>query len=611
MKPVPVAAQRGFTLLELSIVLVLIGVILAGALVTFTGSLQASQYNATVTKMDDIEKALLNYAIANNRIPCPTDLTLTTASVNYGMEAGASAGGTATGECVTGMTPAANSKSVSGAEEGGVPTRALQLTDDYMYDGWGRKFRYAVDPTMTKASALPYPAGGLCSASTTAITVNDASGAARTTAGIYALISHGANGHGAYTSNGVVLNAGSVNANEQTNCHCTSGAAAGTYTPTYIETVPTQDPANALDNFDDIVTFKEGWQMQALNYPLAAKLTCQMLAVASDTTPYIFLYQFSGGVLTNLPAPSPAPTVTPGTSGFRSLEFTKDNSHLVMSPWPGYDYTGWVYPVSSAGFGTPTTFSDTTYGVGAKLSPDSAYYAFDGWYLDLYSTTGGTFTQVYTTNPSTPPGAGGSPSEGLTWSPDGSKLYVSGYNGGGGNTLMVYTHSGNSLSFSYGVDYTAAYGMWGSAYLENLGIDPTGTYLAHAIQNQIFVLSNLSSNPPTLLATLSAMSFAPPVWSPDGTMLAIADYYNGLMAWSFNGSSFTAATISGSACLSGGTGTANFVSWSKDGKYLAVSAANSSVPLCLYSRSGSTLTNLNIATPTGFAGNAYGVAFSK
>jgi prepilin-type N-terminal cleavage/methylation domain-containing protein len=271
--------NHGFTLLELSVVLVLIGIIIGGGLMTFTASVQATQFNKTVERMDAIEKALLNYAIANNRIPCPTDLTLTaTGSANYGVEAGAGSGsspGTATGACTgASMLPKATFVAASGTAEGGVPTRALQLPDDFMYDGWGRKFRYAVDPTYTKTAALPAPASSPCNVSSTSpITVNDATGAARTTAGMYALISHGANGHGAYTSNGVTLNAGSSSANELTNCHCTSaGVYSGSYTPTYIEKAPQYDSGEtgiAAYYFDDIVTFKEPWQMQAQNYPLS------------------------------------------------------------------------------------------------------------------------------------------------------------------------------------------------------------------------------------------------------------------------------------------------------------------------------------------------------
>jgi prepilin-type N-terminal cleavage/methylation domain-containing protein len=301
----PAYTEGGFTLLELSIVLVLIGVIIGGGLMTFTASVQATQFNKTVERMDNIEKALLNFAVANNRIPCPADLTLTaTGSANYGLEAGAGSGsaiGVATGACTgTGMLPKTNFIAASGTAEGGVPTRALQLPDDYMYDGWGRKFRYAADPAYTKTAALPVTASNPCavvSVSASAITVNDATGAARTTAGIYAIISHGANGHGAYTSNGVTLNAGSSSANELTNCHCTgAGVYTGSYTPTYVEKAPAYDSGEAgvaAYYFDDIVTFKEPWQMQAQNFPLTAS-TAQCVYVPDQGNNRVQVFSTSG-----------------------------------------------------------------------------------------------------------------------------------------------------------------------------------------------------------------------------------------------------------------------------------------------------------------------------
>jgi len=371
------SSRAGFTLLELSVVLVIIATILGMGLVTFTANLKASQYNDTVTRIDEIEKALLNYAITNNRIPCPANLTLTTASANYGLEAGASAGGTGTGECVTGMTPAANFKSASGAEEGGVPTRALQLPDDYIYDGWGHKFRYAVDPSQTKTAAPPAAVYSICGLSSTGITVNDASGAARTTAAAYAIISHGANGHGAYTSNGVMLNAGSVNASELVNCHCNSSAVATTYTPTYVEMTPTQDPANALDNFDDIVTFKEPWQFQTANYPLS-QTVAQCVYVTDRTNSRVQIFNSSGTYV----------------SQFGSLG--SGNGQLDLPIGTAIDSSGNVWVVDSYNkrlqqFTANGTYSSLfgAYGAGNGQFYAPTYLAIDGsgniWVTDGYN----------------------------------------------------------------------------------------------------------------------------------------------------------------------------------------------------------------------------------
>ena len=266
--------RHGFTLLELSVVLVLIALVLAGGLVTLTANVQTSQFNTTVAKMDVIEKALLDYSTSFSRLPCPSNLTLTASDANYGIEAANQ------GTC-TGGTPAANNIAVSGTAEGGVPTRTLQLSDDYMYDGWGRRIRYAVDKANTTTSSLP--ATSVCTVTTTpntaAITVKDAVGGTRTSSAAYALISHGVNGHGAYSSNGAMVNAGSLNTDELTNCHCTSAGVAGTYTPTYIQKYPVQNSASALNNFDDIVTYKDAWQLQSANAPLVAAVCNQVIAI--------------------------------------------------------------------------------------------------------------------------------------------------------------------------------------------------------------------------------------------------------------------------------------------------------------------------------------------
>lgn len=276
---------RGFTLLELAVVLTLIGIITGDALLVLTASVQSTQFNVTVARMDAIDKAILNFAKINNRIPCPGDLaqnsgaTATTANNQYGVESAN------LGSC-TGGTPHATSTTTAGTAEGSVPTRTLQLPDDYMYDGWGHRIRYAVDPVYTASYssptiAYPLPASVICNPSQspnpTAITVLDAGGANRTNSAAYVLVSHGANGHGAYTNSyassaGGLLNSGSTNYNEvHYNCHCSlagSVVVPTSYYATYVAQAPTQTTSGtSTTNFDDIVTFKDPWQIQDKNFP--------------------------------------------------------------------------------------------------------------------------------------------------------------------------------------------------------------------------------------------------------------------------------------------------------------------------------------------------------
>ena len=143
------------------------------------------------------------------------------------------------------------------AVEGMVPTKALRLPDDYAFDGWGRRIMYALDKRFTAASAFTtIPATD----TTARITINDASGHPKTTRAGYALISFGPNGHGAYPRNGgsTRLTAGSVNADELTNCGCLSNGTTngGGLTGTFVQKTAAQDNTpNPLNNFDDVVAF--------------------------------------------------------------------------------------------------------------------------------------------------------------------------------------------------------------------------------------------------------------------------------------------------------------------------------------------------------------------
>jgi prepilin-type N-terminal cleavage/methylation domain-containing protein len=247
--------KRGFTLLELAIVMLIISVILASGFVVFSASLTKKQYEATQAKIKVIENAINDYSVAFSRIPCPASLTLTASDANYGVEAANK------GTC-TGGTPTANYTSSSGVAEGAVPVRELKLPDNFMFDAWGNRFRYGVDPNYTSDTSLPTAVGGICQPSNKAISIT---GAATSTAAAYVIISHGKNGHGGFSQSGTVKNSNSTNTNEQTNCHCNASATATTNNAIYTQRSVSLSTTTASDNFDDIVVFKEAWQLRNSN----------------------------------------------------------------------------------------------------------------------------------------------------------------------------------------------------------------------------------------------------------------------------------------------------------------------------------------------------------
>jgi hypothetical protein len=84
--------------------------------------------------------------------------------------------------------------------------------------------------------------------------VADGNGTTITSIALYVLISHGPNGHGAYSRYGTSrINAGSTNAYELQNCGCNAAAIYTNYSP-FVQGPYKTNPTTG-DTFDDIVVY--------------------------------------------------------------------------------------------------------------------------------------------------------------------------------------------------------------------------------------------------------------------------------------------------------------------------------------------------------------------
>lgn len=263
-------SQAGFTLIELAIVLVVIGLLIGMFSHVGVGYLESKQREATQMKLDAVEEALVRFVAATRRLPCPADATA--AAANQGVEAMAGGGGSCTGS----------------QNDGIVPWRTLGLARQAAVDGWDNFFTYRVydgglrslvgagemDMSVCNPSETPSVSGpgiddcgiGVAPADyleDRGLLVKEAVGAAPITndptsnnrgvipptGAAYVLISHGRNGLGAYTQGGV-LRAAPTSADEQQNANnadIVQGVAdsANSYVDTAIrEVVPV---------FDDLV----------------------------------------------------------------------------------------------------------------------------------------------------------------------------------------------------------------------------------------------------------------------------------------------------------------------------------------------------------------------
>lgn len=130
--------NTGFTLLELSVVILISALLL---IVSFEGSkfiLIRNQLQATEKKLDAIEKAIEIYVRANGHLPCPARMD--------------NSDGTEVSECynINSTNESTGIHHINQVINGGIPFKALNLSYDYAYDSWGNKFTYSVYQPATR-----------------------------------------------------------------------------------------------------------------------------------------------------------------------------------------------------------------------------------------------------------------------------------------------------------------------------------------------------------------------------------------------------------------------------------------------------------------------------
>ncbi len=270
--------SKGFSLVELAVALAIIALLLAGALIPFSTQIEVRNVADTQRAMESVREAIIGFAQATGRLPCPA---------NGSTPAGAAGAGTE----VKPFLPCSFAFGV-------VPWTTLGVPET---DAWGRRFSYGVSPAFADMSSTttwsttptttptspanqnplctptPTPTApttfALCSLGDIAVFTRGGTTTAAvplSTAIPAVIISHGKNGAGAWQTNGIRLTpipgGNDEAANVNGNMTATPAVALGYLSRAFYSRTPTPAASGCVDpipggpastaplcEFDDIV----------------------------------------------------------------------------------------------------------------------------------------------------------------------------------------------------------------------------------------------------------------------------------------------------------------------------------------------------------------------
>lgn len=202
MRP-PKLASAGFSLVELAVVLVIVGLLASGLMFSLGTQRESATTQEVQRQLENIREAVIGFALANGRLPCPALSTLANTDSNAGRE-----------NCTL--------------QHGVVPWATLGLTES---DPWGNRLTYYAHSLFTAS----VPAGALASFTLNTqgnAAIKDAAGAGYDTASALpaVIVSHGARPSGAWLPNGNQIAGASGDEAENANANTTFVAHAPTPT---------------------------------------------------------------------------------------------------------------------------------------------------------------------------------------------------------------------------------------------------------------------------------------------------------------------------------------------------------------------------------------------
>jgi prepilin-type N-terminal cleavage/methylation domain-containing protein len=198
--------QKGYTLVELAISTSILAMLAVGGLSVMGKKNEADNIKETYEKLEKIQATIKAFIIENNFVPCPSAPLVQNSSQLFGYSVryntttntcNNDAANDGTGDTDINISGGLTAADILTNNTGVVPVRTLGLPDDYMYDGWDRKFTYRIADSAGAMSDFNLDSfrGDIAIVDRRGINKTDINNLPPNNKGaIYVIISHGSNG---------------------------------------------------------------------------------------------------------------------------------------------------------------------------------------------------------------------------------------------------------------------------------------------------------------------------------------------------------------------------------------------------------------------------------
>jgi prepilin-type N-terminal cleavage/methylation domain-containing protein len=143
----PRADERGFSLIELAVVMAIVAFLLGSLMYTLSAQVEQRNFEDTRRRLEQARELILSFAIINGRLPCPARSVATASPATTAGEEVRDASGNCTGDSLTDYYGGTS----GGVTLGLLPARSIgyQQVDSsgFAVDAWGNRIRYAVSGT--------------------------------------------------------------------------------------------------------------------------------------------------------------------------------------------------------------------------------------------------------------------------------------------------------------------------------------------------------------------------------------------------------------------------------------------------------------------------------